>query len=349
MTDRMELKPIKADVHVTVGIPTYNRSRWLGEAIESVLGQSHKDFTLIVSDNASTDDTGRVVANFDDPRIEYERAERNIGMTGNFNRLLQLARTDFVMLLCDDDTLHPDHLSMTTGALRQHPTAGAAHTGWQIVDSDGHVVNPQIGVTDSTLSHVFQPRTGFLYQSMEEVPVCFSTTMFRRTAILGAGCHREAEVPLSDFSLMMRIARDWDLVYINRVLASVRIHPGTESTAINSFSAGGFRWKRSYPDMLYERRLGFLSEANLNGSVANHLRRKAEAAYRRDRIRYLSMRASTGDGFRLTMLALLEEMQVDKRLARDPSTWRFVAGQLGGRRARDAVMRLVESVRPTLR
>ena len=59
-----ELKSDAASVDVTVGIPTRNRSPLLGKAIASVLRQSYRDFTLVVSDNASDDDTASVVASF---------------------------------------------------------------------------------------------------------------------------------------------------------------------------------------------------------------------------------------------------------------------------------------------
>ena len=57
----------------TILIPTYNRARWLPGAIESVLAQTERDFTLVISDNASTDETPEVVARYDDPRITYVR------------------------------------------------------------------------------------------------------------------------------------------------------------------------------------------------------------------------------------------------------------------------------------
>ena len=92
-------------VDVTVGIPTRNRSRWLREAIESVLAQSYDNFELIVSDNASTDDTSAVVGSFHDARLKYAPLEQNVGMTGNLNRLIGLCQTEFLVLLCSSSTL----------------------------------------------------------------------------------------------------------------------------------------------------------------------------------------------------------------------------------------------------
>ena len=69
---------------VTVYIPTYNRCGMLKGAIESVLAQSFEDFELIISDNASEDDTGAIVSSFNDSRIVYLRNDRNIGFQKNW-------------------------------------------------------------------------------------------------------------------------------------------------------------------------------------------------------------------------------------------------------------------------
>ena len=94
-----------ASVDVTVGIPTYNRPRLLERSIASVPRQSYRRFTLVVSASASDDDTAGVVASFRDPRLVYRPLQRNIGRAANINRLIQLAETEFMVLLGDDDQL----------------------------------------------------------------------------------------------------------------------------------------------------------------------------------------------------------------------------------------------------
>src|SRR4051794_17675024 len=113
---------------VTVGIPTFNRSTLLREAIASVVSQSYPALRILVCDNASDDDTGEVVASFDDERIDYVRADENIGMTQNFNRAVELTRTEYVVLLPDDDLLYPEHLRHTVDVLERHPRVGVVHT-----------------------------------------------------------------------------------------------------------------------------------------------------------------------------------------------------------------------------
>ena len=81
---------------VTIGIPTYNRSALLREAIESVLAQSHQEFRLLICDNASEDDTADLVTSLGDPRIDYRRWPTNIGMVGNVNRVIELTETPYL-------------------------------------------------------------------------------------------------------------------------------------------------------------------------------------------------------------------------------------------------------------
>lgn len=89
---------------VSVLIPTYNCSQYIGQAINSVLNQSFSDFEIIISDNASTDNTEDIVRNFNDPRIKYYKNNENIGYTKNVHKLIhELASGEYCIILCADD------------------------------------------------------------------------------------------------------------------------------------------------------------------------------------------------------------------------------------------------------
>ncbi len=127
------------DVTVTVGIPTFNRASWLRQAIASVLSQSHRDFRLLICDNASEDATPETVASFADSRIDYVRSNENIGMIANLNGVIELAETEFLVLLPDDDLLYPDHLRCTVEVLERYPGVGVAHTAFDVIDESSRV------------------------------------------------------------------------------------------------------------------------------------------------------------------------------------------------------------------
>jgi glycosyltransferase involved in cell wall biosynthesis len=95
---------------VSVCIPIYNGAAFIAETVESVLTQTFADFELIVLDNASTDETLRILEQFNDIRLRIIRHASNIGATANFNAALSEARGEWVKVLCADDLLYPDCL-----------------------------------------------------------------------------------------------------------------------------------------------------------------------------------------------------------------------------------------------
>jgi glycosyltransferase involved in cell wall biosynthesis len=101
---------------VSVLITTYNRSRLLRRAIDSVLMQDFTDFEIVIIDDCSTDDTTAVVASYNDPRIRYLRNETNVGSQLGDRAILrrfiyELMRGKYWVYLCDDDYwLFPDLL-----------------------------------------------------------------------------------------------------------------------------------------------------------------------------------------------------------------------------------------------
>lgn len=333
-------------VDVTIGIPTRNRSGLLAKSIASVLRQKYRNLTLLVSDNASDDDTAAVVASFSDPRLVYRPLERNIGRVANTNRLIELAETEFLLLLSDDDELDPDHLSLTVEALRRWPSAGMAHTGYVIADQLGNTLAAHADPSTGRESAAFESGAAFLERSMRSGPsVCFSSAVFRREALLGGGGLRPEDGAVDDFPLLMRIATAWDFVHINGPLAVLRAHADTSSSSLGSFMPGGFRSSRALPAILYENRIRFLATADLPEEKVRRFTRLAERAHRGDVLGHLSMRARTGDGAIAVLGALGEEIRRDPHLWHDPRTWRTIVGMLGGRRVRDAVRLGADRVR----
>ena len=219
---------------------------------------------LRVADNASDDDTPDVVASFGDPRIVYMPVEQNIGRPQNFNRLIEAAETEFVVLLCDDDRLFPDHLALTVDALKRWPHAGVAHTGCVIVDHAGETIDPHSRLVRTNDSVVIEAGGRFLVRSMKMGSmVCWSSAMFRTEAVAGTGGLRPEDGALDDLGLMMRIATRWDFAYVNQPLAVMRAHSGADSSELGSFTPRGFRSSRELADVLHRCRQNFLVDADL--------------------------------------------------------------------------------------
>ncbi len=128
-----------AEPLVSVCIPVYNCEQYLAQAIDSVLTQTYGNFELIIGDNCSTDGTAAIIAQCQDPRVRAVRHESNLGLVGNWNRLMSLVRGKYVKFLCADDFLYPDCLAVQTAILEdpRNQAVAMAFCRRDIVDGRG--------------------------------------------------------------------------------------------------------------------------------------------------------------------------------------------------------------------
>jgi len=119
----MHTDPV-ARPRVVVGMPVYNSARWLDSTIASWLSQSRSEFRLLISDNASTDSSFSICQEFArrDPRVAVNRNARNIGVYGNFRRVLELGRDgDYFMWAASHDFFSPTYLERCVATLESRP------------------------------------------------------------------------------------------------------------------------------------------------------------------------------------------------------------------------------------
>ena len=93
---------------VSVCIPTFNAAAWIVDCIGSALAQSYQNLEVLIVDDASTDETVKLIRAIHDPRIRLEINPQNIGLAPNWNRCIELSRGNFIKFLFHDDMLYPD-------------------------------------------------------------------------------------------------------------------------------------------------------------------------------------------------------------------------------------------------
>lgn len=101
----------------SIVLPTLNRANFLQFAIKSVLNQTYEDFELIVSNNASVDETEEVIKCFDDPRIKYVRTNKTLQIAQHWQFALSYVTGHYVTFLGDDDALNFEFLSSSENML----------------------------------------------------------------------------------------------------------------------------------------------------------------------------------------------------------------------------------------
>jgi glycosyltransferase involved in cell wall biosynthesis len=124
---------------VAIGLPVYNGAAFIGEAVESILAQTFRDFELIISDNASTDETEAICRSYAeaDHRVRYLRNEQNVGAVRNYNRLFEMCRSEYFKWAAHDDVLAPEYMERCMEVMERRPSVVLCHTETIYIDENG--------------------------------------------------------------------------------------------------------------------------------------------------------------------------------------------------------------------
>lgn len=124
---------------VSIGMPVHNAARYLRAALDSLLAQDYSNLEIIISDNASIDDTEKICREYAarDARIAYHKIEKNMGAIWNFNNVFELSKGRYFMWAAYDDIRDPRCVSTCVKALEQHPEAALCCTLINFIDESG--------------------------------------------------------------------------------------------------------------------------------------------------------------------------------------------------------------------
>ena len=219
---------------VSVLMSVYNAERYVGEAIESILGQGFRDVEFIIVDDGSTDGTSEILRGFQDDRVILVRNEENIGLTRSLNRGLELARGKYIARLDADDVSLPDRLEKQVQFLDAHPDVGLVGCAAEYIDPRGNTLGVQRPLREN-LSELLTRHNWFNH----------STVVFRRECLDEVGPYREAFRYAQDYDLWLRIAEKYEVACMPEPLVRIRFSP-------DSFSASRKAHQRAYIDLAIE-------------------------------------------------------------------------------------------------
>lgn len=209
---------------VSVIIPAYNGvARYLEQAIDSVLAQTFQDFELIVVDDASTDDTARLVLRF--ARARYCRRPENGGQAAARNDGARLAQGTYLAFLDQDDLWDPSFLEATLALLQARPEAALVHC-------DGYQVNERNDPLhyDAAMKH--GPTITQLLRGGHDVAT--SGSLFRRTSFDAVNGYDETLAVWEDIDLAIRLYQRFPILHLPQALYRHRLYAGNVSRDIPS-------------------------------------------------------------------------------------------------------------------
>lgn len=206
---------------VSVCIPAYNNEDYIAETMASVLRQTYENIELIVVDDCSTDGTYAAAKSVCDPRVKIFKNEKNLGMSGNWNRCLSLCSGEYMKLLCADDLLHPTLIGREVAAMERYPEALLVQTDTQFVDNDGGNAGYyrryfRSGLVDGKKASRFSVFT----RDYLGAPLA---NLIRRSALEVCGGFDSSFVYIIDYDFFMSIANSGKIYIIHEPLNYFRI------------------------------------------------------------------------------------------------------------------------------
>ena len=207
---------------VSVLMPVYNtREDHLRGAIESILNQTFSDFEFLILNDASTDENvERVVKSYHDARIKYAVNEKNLGISRTRNRLLEMARGEYLAVVDHDDVSMPDRLAEEVAWLDMHPETGIVGAMIESVYDDGEKRIIEYPENNADIEKKMLWRNCMMH------PVC----MIRKSVLQEHGISYEGLFsPAEDYALFCRLLGKTEFHNLQKILLYYRNHSNNTS------------------------------------------------------------------------------------------------------------------------
>lgn len=204
---------------VSVLMPVYNGARYISEAIESVLAQTHDDLEFLIVDDGSTDDTPNILTRYQqrDDRIRVVRHD-NRGQPASLNRGLELATHEWVAIIDHDDVCLPQRLERQLQLIARYPDIRVAGAHVIQIDFEGNFL--QAGRWGVTTVDEFRQRR----ERNDWIGLAHPTAMIHRPTILALGGYDPVFGPTADTELWSRVSDDHLILVVPEPLLLYRVH-----------------------------------------------------------------------------------------------------------------------------
>jgi glycosyltransferase involved in cell wall biosynthesis len=203
------------NIKITVLMPAYNASDYIGEAIESVLKQTFSDFELLVVDDGSVDNTAEIVRSFNDPRIVFIQ-QKNEGIAVALNTGLRVARAEYIARFDADDICYANRLEMQYEFMINNPGYVVVGSDVDYVDVDGNFI-----FSHQVTAYTNKQIKGLPYSVC---PFIHSSVLFKKSIIPGTGYNAHAHT-FEDHFLWLQISNLGKFHNLSQSLMQVRLNP----------------------------------------------------------------------------------------------------------------------------
>ena len=218
---------------ISVVVPSYNHARHIGKALGSVLSQSFVDFELLISDDASPDNSWEIISDFSDPRIRSFRQERNLGPVGNLVFLIKKARGKYIALLNSDDAWSPEKLSKQIAVMEAQAHLGACFTWADMVDEQGREISGPEAIWNDVFRQPNRTQGQWLrHFFFKGNCLCHPSILARKEIYDTLGFYNPGFKQLPDFEMWIRLIKRYPIHVIPENLVA-HLRDGNNTSAVS--------------------------------------------------------------------------------------------------------------------
>lgn len=250
---------MKETKKISVVLITYNHAKFISEAIDSILRQTHDNLELIIIDDGSTDNTMQKISEFRDPRLTVT-TQKNAGPSVALNVGIDVCQGDFIALMSGDDVSDSNRLHTQLNQLEMH-AADIVFSRPEIIDANSQVLGWEayptfFGKTFSSTPSLFN----LLFYGGNFL--CASTTFARSSALKTVGEFKRSLLQLQDFDFWLRACKSGlDIKLFDNPLIQYRYFHGSNLSDVSNYSRIKLERKRIYTELLDGASPNLLREA----------------------------------------------------------------------------------------
>jgi glycosyltransferase involved in cell wall biosynthesis len=280
---------------VSVVVPTLRRPDYLSLALQSILAQTYSPIEIIVSDNASGDETPQVVAKFSAPHLRFRQNPQTVDLYTHVNQCLEEARGDYFVILSDDDLVNAIFIEELVRRMESSPTATIGLTRCEIINKNGQVA---LNLPEPEWS--LYPGVEFVVDWLwKRHPVCFRTlfSMFTRTQLLRdiGGFPIFPGNSNSDNAAFITLALQGDIAFVRNAVFQYRVYGSSYGLSTPySVLAQSFSSYRTYLETSPTMQVVY---TRVGSSKASSIRKGASRGAARYYLRFLASKCATGMTF----------------------------------------------------
>ena len=206
---------------ISICIPVYNGENYIIECVESALSQTYQNLEVIVVDNASFDNTSKIVNNITDSRLKYFKNNKNIGSINNFNKCFEVSSGDYFLLLPHDDLIPPDAIQIYFNKLNNSDKVFAFSAHQTINKNSEFIKNINFNQNDKSFDHL--SLLNFIIQNFNPIQSVF----IKRKNLVKHFYFEQKFGIFTDIEHWIRLSKEFNgCEYICKPLYKIRIHSG---------------------------------------------------------------------------------------------------------------------------